>query len=85
VKSLNRKESTDTIADVLRHVRKKGVRLWSANGQLHYKAPEGALTQEEMERLRGCRAQIVALLKQLLARKATNQGLSLCRTSIKLH
>lgn len=52
------------ITDVLGSVRKKGVRLWSENGQLHYKAPKGALTQEEIERLRISKSQIVSLLEK---------------------
>jgi hypothetical protein len=47
---------------MLAHFRKKGVRLWSENGHLHYRAPKGALTQEEVGRLRTHRDQIVALL-----------------------
>lgn len=62
--SANSQLSMDRIADVLGSVRKKGVRLWSVNGQLHYKAPKGALTQEEIERLRVSRGQIVALLER---------------------
>lgn len=52
-----------SIVDVLGSLRSKGVRLWSENGQLHYKAPKGALNQEEIERLRVSRGQIVALLE----------------------
>lgn len=62
--SANSQVSMDRIADVLGSVRKRGVRLWSENGQLHYKAPKGALTQEEIERLRVSRGQIVALLER---------------------
>jgi Condensation domain/TubC N-terminal docking domain len=50
-------------AEVLESVLKKGVRLWSENGQLRYESPKGALTGEELERLRRSRAQIVALLE----------------------
>lgn len=53
----------DAIADVLGSVRKKGVRLWSENGQLHYTASKGALTQEEIAGLRSCKDQIVAILE----------------------
>lgn len=50
------------IDDVLASLRKKGVEFSSVNGQLHYKAPKGTLTQEEIERLRERRRQIVAHL-----------------------
>jgi hypothetical protein len=53
----------DSVADVLRSVRKKGVRLWSENGQLYYKAPKGALTQDEFDKLRVSKSQLVALLE----------------------
>ena len=56
--------SMHRIADVLGSVRKKGVRLWSQNGQLHYRAPKGVLTQEEIERLRVSSEQIVAFLER---------------------
>jgi hypothetical protein len=62
--------SMDAVADVLLSVRKKGVRLWSKNGQLYYKAPKGALTQEEIERLRLSRGQVVALLGRNVAEEA---------------
>jgi hypothetical protein len=57
-------ELTVYITDVLRSISKKGVKLWSANGQLRYKAPKGALTQEDIERLKLLRGQIVSLLEQ---------------------
>lgn len=60
----NSQVSMDRIADILGSVRKKGVRLWSENGQLHYRAPKGAFTQEEIECLRASRGQIVALLER---------------------
>jgi hypothetical protein len=61
--SADNQASVSVVADVLGSVRKKGVRLWSENGQLHYRAPKGALTQEEVDRLRGSRGQIVAFLE----------------------
>lgn len=54
----------DMTADVLSYLREKGVRLWSENGQLRYKAPKGALTQEEIGGLRVYKAKIVALLER---------------------
>lgn len=61
--SAESQESMERIADVLGSVRKKGVTLWSSNGQLYYKAPKGTLTQEEIEWLRVSKRQIVALLE----------------------
>jgi hypothetical protein len=54
--------STDRILDVLRSLRQKGVTLWAANGQLHYKGSKGVLTPGELECLRTSKGQIVALL-----------------------
>lgn len=54
--------SSDLISNVLDSVRKKGVRLWFEAGQLRYRAPKGALTSEEIERIRESSRQIVALL-----------------------
>lgn len=62
---VNNQGSMDKVADVLASVRKKGVKLWAEDGQLHYKAPKGALLQEEVERLRLLRNQVVALLERI--------------------
>lgn len=64
-----------SIAEVLGSVRRKGVRLWSENGQLHYKAPKGALTREEIERLRVSKGQIVALLERAAVAEAAEPRL----------
>src|ERR1700730_9336723 len=63
VNSINSRESTDWIANAIECVRKKGVILWATDSQLHYRAPKGALTREEIERLRVSRGQIVAFLE----------------------
>lgn len=73
--SANSQVSMSRIADVLGYVRKKGVRLWSENGELHYRAPKGALTQEEIERIRVSRGQIVALLEKAAAAETTEPKL----------
>jgi hypothetical protein len=58
------------LAEIVGHVRRKGVRLWAENGQLHYRAPKGALTPKEMQLLKGSTRQIAALLE----RDAEGQG-----------
>lgn len=63
MRSLNREEYIDGISDVLQRVRGKGVSLWSENGRLRYKAPKGALTEEEIEEIRSVKDQIVAILE----------------------
>lgn len=73
-------ESNDRILDVLESIRKKGIRLWSENGQLHYKAPNGALTQDEIERLRVSRYQIVALLEGVTGAEPVESRLEPRRT-----
>ena len=54
----------DPIADVLARIGRKGVKLWSANGQLHYRAAKGLLSDEEIETLRSHKHQIVSMLER---------------------
>lgn len=56
--------SENGVADVLGRIRRKGVSLWSKDGRLHYKAPKGVLTKEDVESLKLSSAQIVALLER---------------------
>lgn len=63
--SANGPVSTDGINDILASARRKGVRIWSDNGQLRYQAPKGALAPEDVERLRSARSQIIALLESV--------------------
>src|SRR6185312_5539869 len=61
---MNLSETFSTsLADVVGRVRGKGVRLWAQDGNLHYEAPKGALTGEEMERLRGANREHVRFLE----------------------
>lgn len=46
----------------LEAIRSKGVRLWLENGQLRYSAPKDAIAQQDIERMRALRDDIVALL-----------------------
>lgn len=78
VNSANSQLSMDRIADVLASVRRKGVRLWSENGRLHYKASKGALTREEIDRLRVSRGQIVALLEAATGAEGAEPRLEPC-------
>jgi hypothetical protein len=64
VKSSDSQESKDSIENVLSGILRKGVRLWSENGQLRYRAPKGTLTQEEIGKLKASRSQLVALLER---------------------
>jgi hypothetical protein len=50
--------------DVLGTVRRKGARLWSTDGELHYRAPRGALTDHDIARLKAARREIIALLEE---------------------
>ncbi|WP_129782633.1 condensation domain-containing protein [Peristeroidobacter soli] len=52
----------DNIADVLSSLRERGVRLWLEGDQLRYKAPVGALTQEDIDRLRASKRTVIDLL-----------------------
>src|SRR5262245_33099239 len=53
----------DDIVNVIGAFSRKGIRLWSENGQLRYKAPKGSLTREEIDELRPHRNQILSLLE----------------------
>jgi NRPS condensation-like uncharacterized protein len=55
-------EPTPEVTAVLAHARSKGVRLWAEQGQLRYKAPPGALSERDIQRLKEGRGQILSLL-----------------------
>jgi hypothetical protein len=57
----------DSLASVLRAVRRKGVHLWAEGGLLRYRAPKGSLTAAEIEILRRLKSQIVPLLERTAA------------------
>src|ERR1700730_7120088 len=61
----------DSVVDVIGTLSTKGIRLWSENGQLHYKAPKGALTQEAIDKLKLYRDQIVSLLERAAGAETT--------------
>lgn len=63
--SLGSQELPDSVTEFLGYIRRKNVRLWSENGTLRYKAPKGALTEAEIERLKGSRSQLAAVLGRL--------------------
>jgi hypothetical protein len=52
-----------SVAVVVGHVRRKGVKIWSQDGQLRYRAPRGVLTPEEIARMSASRREIIALLE----------------------
>lgn len=56
-------QSDGGVEEILAAVQSKGVRLWSENGELRYKAPKGALTRVEIEKLREGKRQILELLE----------------------
>jgi hypothetical protein len=60
----SREHTSENVVDVLSRVLNKGVKLWSENGSLRYKAPKGALSSVELERLAALSDQIVMLLER---------------------
>lgn len=52
-----------TVAEVLFSLRRRGVKVWSDGGQLHYQAPKGGLSAEERSALKTLKAEIMAFLK----------------------
>jgi hypothetical protein len=56
------------VAEILAGIRRKGVKLWSQDGQLRYRAPKGVLSSEDIDTLRGLGDQIAMLLEQASGR-----------------
>lgn len=48
----------DSVAEILFQLRCRGVRLWTDDGQLHYQAPSGALSSDEIKALRALKSDI---------------------------
>lgn len=61
--SSNRQHSSESVADVLGRIRRKGVKVWLNGGELRYRAPKGVLSREELEQLKSLSAPIVAFLE----------------------
>lgn len=56
--------SENEVRQTVRRLAAKGVRLWVADGRLLYRAPKGAMTDEERGQLRSSGAELVALLEE---------------------
>lgn len=54
--------SGERARDLLASVEAKGARLWLDRGELRYRAPARSLSEEELQQLRRCKAQIVQIL-----------------------
>jgi hypothetical protein len=54
--------SPDALDEIIERVIAKGARLWIESGNLRYKAPKGALTTADIDRLRAAKMEIVARL-----------------------
>ncbi|GIG40585.1 non-ribosomal peptide synthetase [Cellulomonas phragmiteti] len=52
------------VEELLARLTQDGVHLWTQDGQLHFRAPQGTLTEERREVLRTHRATVVSLLEQ---------------------
>jgi hypothetical protein len=53
----------EQVAELLEHIRRKGVDLWTEDNRVHFKGPRGALAPADIERLKRCRQQILKLLR----------------------
>jgi len=62
--SSDNEEHTLRIAEILGDLRFRGIRVWSEDGHLRYRAPKGTLEDAEIEILRESKEQIVALLER---------------------
>lgn len=67
--------SIHSVADLVATVRKKGVRLWCEGGRLHYEGPQRALGQDEIQRLRDVREEIVAYLMKTAGAGSAELGI----------
>lgn len=54
----------DSAAEMIVAMRLKGVRIWSDNGQLRYQSSKGALTEDDIGRLRALKAEILAFIER---------------------
>jgi hypothetical protein len=72
VNACNSPEEIGSVADFLDDIRQNGVRLWSEQGQLRYKAPKGALTKSTIERLAAHVDEIVAILESASSAEASD-------------
>jgi hypothetical protein len=55
--------NSEKILAIVAELRHRGVKLWSHDGQLRYRAPRGALTSVDIETIREFRGQILTLLR----------------------
>lgn len=53
----------EEVKEILAVIQAKNVKLWSDQGELRYRAPKGALTRMEIERIKGLRQPIVHVLE----------------------
>ncbi len=54
---------TESPADILVRLRRRGIRLWAEKGALHYQASEGMLTPEELAELRAAKPALLGYLE----------------------
>jgi hypothetical protein len=72
-----------TIANIITHLRSKGVTLWCEEGKLKYRAVNRAITEHEFAWLRGSRESIIALLQSVdRFKQASSLGQSLYRAPL---
>ena len=55
-------QSCEEAVRVFGLARSRGIEFWSEQGRLHFRAPKGALSRHELDRLRDCKEDILALL-----------------------
>ena len=48
--------------ELLDELRVLGVELWAESGQLRYRAPKGVLSDDDLERIRGLKEELLAEL-----------------------
>jgi hypothetical protein len=74
--SSDNRRSPDTAEMILARARKKGIVLWSEDGQLRCKAPRGVLSEDDVQSLGKHRAEIMARLEMAVGPDAYERDLA---------
>jgi Condensation domain/TubC N-terminal docking domain len=82
MESLDGTDSASELTSFLTVVRSKGVVLWSEAGELKYRSRRGALSDNEVARLRNSKSEVIALLE---SRGATPSGNEVLRAADRFH
>lgn len=63
-------KSAESVASFVGSIQQRGVQLWTDQGQLHYRAPKGRISKQELEALRESKEQVIFLLSGVTGAEA---------------